>query len=149
MNIKLKDGSIREFAPSTTVKDIFFEISPNLGRAAVAGLLNGEVVDLRTVINEDAELLALTTDDENGMKAYRHTASHIMAQAVKRIFPEAKLAIGPAIDNGFYYDFDVEKPFTPDDLEKVEKEMKNIVSANYEISRFELPKEEEIYAGQR
>ena len=144
MNIKLKDGSIREFSPSTTVKDIFFEISPNLGRAAVAGLLNGDVVDLRTVINADAELLALTTDDAAGMKAYRHTASHIMAQAVKRIFPDAKLAIGPAIENGFYYDFDVEKPFTPDDLEKIEAEMKNIVKEDYEISRFELPKDEAV-----
>jgi len=144
MNIKLKDGSIREFANSTTVKDIFFEISPGLGRVAVAGLLDGKVVDLRTIIREDSELLALTTDDEEGMKAYRHTASHIMAQAVQRLYPDAKLAIGPAIDNGFYYDFDVEKPFSSEDLTKIEKEMKAIVKSNYEIERFELPRNEAI-----
>jgi len=144
MNIKLKDGSIREFASGLTVKDILFEISPGLGRAAAAAILDGEVVDLRTVVENDAELTALTTDDEAGMKAYRHTASHIMAQAVKRLYPNAKLAIGPAIDNGFYYDFDVEKPFSPDDLDKIEKEMKNIVKANYPIERFELPRNEAI-----
>lgn len=144
MNIKLKDGSIKEYVQGTTVKDIFFEISPGLGRAAVAGLLNDKVVDLRTAVNKDSELLALTTDDVEGMKAYRHTASHIMAQAVIRLYPEAKLAIGPAIDNGFYYDFDVEKPFSPEDLTKIEKEMKAIVKANYEIERFELPRNEAI-----
>ena len=140
MNIKLKDGSVREFATGLAVKDILFEISPSLGRAAVAAMLDNEVVDLRTIVEKDAELTALTTDDEGGMKAYRHTASHIMAQAVKRLYPEAKLAIGPAIDNGFYYDFDVEKPFSPEDLEKIEKEMKEIVKANYPIERFELPR---------
>ena len=144
MNIKLKDGSIREFNNPTTVKDIFFEISPGLGRSSVAGLLNGKIVDLRTIIEEDAELLALTTDDEGGMSSYRHTASHILAQAVQRLYPEAKLAIGPSIKDGFYYDFDVEKPFTPDDLVIIEKEMKEIVKANYEIERFELPRDKAI-----
>lgn len=144
MNIKLKDGSIKEYENGTSVKDIFFEISPGLGRVTVAGLLDGEVVDLRTAVNKDSELLALTTDDAEGMKAYRHTASHIMAQAVQRLYPEAKLAIGPAIDNGFYYDFDVEKPFSPEDLTKIEKEMKSIIKANYEIERFELPRNEAI-----
>lgn len=144
MNIKLKDGSIREFADSTTVRDIFFEISPGLGRIAVAGLLDGKVIDLRTAVENDGSLLALTIDDAEGMKTYRHTASHIMAQAVKRLYPEAKLAIGPAIDNGFYYDFDVNKPFSPEDLAKIEKEMKIIVKANYEIERFELPRDEAI-----
>jgi len=144
MNIKLKDGSIREFKSGLTVKDILFEISPGLGRAAVAALVDGEVVDLRTVVEKDSELTALTTEDENGMKAYRHTASHIMAQAVKRLYPDAKLAIGPAIDNGFYYDFDVEKPFSPEDLEKITKAMKDIVKANYPIERFELPRSEAI-----
>ncbi len=144
MKIKLKDDSIKEFAASTTVKDIFFEISPGLARAAVAGLLNGKIVDLRTVVESDGVLLALTTDDAEGMKAYHHTASHIMAQAVKRLYPDAKLAIGPAIDNGFYYDFDVANPFSAEDLIKIEKEMKEIVKANYEIERFELPRNEAL-----
>lgn len=144
MNITLKDGSIREFADGLSIKDIFFEINPGLARAATAAVLDGKTVDLRTTVSNDATLLALTLADEYGLKAYRHTASHIMAQAVKRLYPDAKLAIGPAIDNGFYYDFDIDKPFSSEDLNKITAAMKAIVKTNIEIERFELPRDEAI-----
>ena len=104
--------------------------------------VNGEVVDIRTPIKEDIKLNFLTFDDDGGKLAFWHTSTHIMAQAVTRLFPEVKLAIGPAIENGFYYDFDVERPFTPEDLEAIEKEMKKIIKENYEIENFTLPREE-------
>lgn len=106
MKITLKDGSVKEYAESKSVLDIAFDISEGLARAACAGEVNGEVVDLRTMIEGDAELNILTANDEKGLAALRHTASHILAQAVKRLYPEAKLAIGPSIDTGFYYDFE-------------------------------------------
>ena len=107
------------------------------------GEVNGEVVDLRTVIEEDAELNILTANDAEGLAALRHTASHVLAEAVKRLYPEAKLAIGPSIDTGFYYDFEHE-PFSSEDLESIEKEMKKIIKENAKIERFELPREEAI-----
>ena len=143
MKITLKDGSVKEYAESKSVLDIAFDISEGLARAACAGEVNGEVVDLRTVIEEDAELNILTANDEKGLAALRHTASHILAQAVKRLYPEAKLAIGPSIDTGFYYDFEHE-PFSSEDLENIEKEMKKIVKENEKIERFELPRAEAI-----
>ena len=143
MKITLKDGSVKEYAESKSVLDIAFDISEGLARAACAGEVNGEVVDLRTMIEEDAELNILTANDEKGLAALRHTASHILAQAVKRLYPEAKLAIGPSIDTGFYYDFEHE-PFSSEDLENIEKEMKKIIKENEKIERFELPRAEAI-----
>ena len=106
MKITLKDGSVKEYAQAMSVIDIANDISEGLGRAACAGEVNGEVVDLRTVIEEDCELSILTFNDEAGKAAYRHTCSHVLAEAVKRLYPEAKLAIGPSIDTGYYYDFE-------------------------------------------
>ncbi len=144
MKITLKDGSSREFEAALTAADITKDISQGLYRSACACRINGEVKDLRSVVDGDCTFEVLTFDDEDGRKAFNHTASHIMAQAVKRLYPEAKLTIGPAIDNGFYYDFDVETPFSPEDLEKIEAEMKKIVKENPEIERFELPSSEAV-----
>ncbi len=124
MKITLKDGSVKEYGQAMSVIDIAKDISEGLARVACAGELNGEVVDLRTVVDEDSQLNILTFDSDEGKKAFRHTASHILAQAVKRIYPETKLAIGPSIDNGFYYDMEKDTPFTQDDLAKIEAEMK-------------------------
>ena len=117
INIKLKDGSVIQYEKGMTALDIASDISKGLARVALAAEIDGQVMDLMTEIHKDSELNILKFDDDGGKKAFWHTSAHIMAQAVKRIFPEAKLAIGPAIDNGFYYDFDVDRPFTPEDLE--------------------------------
>ena len=143
MKITLKDGSVKEYSQAMSVIDIANDISEGLGRAACAGELNGKVVDLRTVVSEDAELNILTFNDEEGKAAYRHTTSHVLAEAVKRVFPDAKLAIGPSIDTGFYYDFEHE-PFSREDLDKIEAEMKKIIKENAAVERFELPREEAI-----
>ena len=145
IKITLKDGSIKEVESGMSILDIAKEISEGLARVATAGKVNGNVKDLRTIINEDCLLEILTFEsDLDGKKAYWHTTSHIMAQAVKRLFPNAKLAIGPAIDEGFYYDFDVEKPFTEEDKIKIETEMKKIIKEDLPIERFELPRDEAI-----
>lgn len=144
IKITLKDGSIVEYEKSVTAFDIAKDISMGLARAALAAEIDGKVVDLTTVINEDCELNILTFDDKGGRYAFWHTSSHIMAQAVKRLFPDVKLAIGPAIENGFYYDFDVDKSFTPEDLEDIEKEMRKIVKEDLKLERFELPRDEAI-----
>ena len=144
MIITLKDGSKKEYSGSMSVIDIAKDISEGLARVACAGEVDGEVVDLRTVIDRDCSLSILTFDDEGGRGALRHTASHILAQAIKRLYPDAKLAIGPSIADGFYYDIDKEVPLTSDDLEKVEAEMKKIVKENLPIERFELPRAEAI-----
>ena len=144
MIITLKDGSQKEYSGSMSVIDIAKDISEGLARVACAGEVDGEVVDLRTVIDRDCSLSILTFDDEGGRGALRHTASHILAQAIKRLYPETKLAIGPSIADGFYYDIDKEVPLTSDDLEKVEAEMKKIVKENLPIERFELPRAEAI-----
>lgn len=143
MIIKLKDGSTKEYAQAMSVIDIANDISEGLARMACAGEINGEVVDLRTVAENDCELNILTFNDEAGKAAYRHTTSHVLAEAVKRLYPEAKLAIGPSIDTGFYYDFDVES-FTREDLDNIEKEMKKIIKEGAKIERFELPRKEAI-----
>ena len=140
----LKDGSSKEFESGVSVLDIAREISEGLARAACAGKVNGEVVDLRTEVNEDCELEILTFRDDEGKKVFRHTASHVMAQAVKRLYPDAKLAIGPAIEDGFYYDFDRASAFTQEELADIEKEMKKIVKENIKLERFTLPREEAI-----
>ena len=138
MLITLKDNVVKEYQSGTTAYDIAKDISAGLARAACAAKIDGKVCDLRTCIDKDSSLEILTFDDEDGRRAFRHTASHILAQAVKRLFPDAKLAIGPAIENGFYYDFDVEPPFTADDLVKIEAEMKKIVKEGAEPVQFYL-----------
>ena len=143
MIITLKDGSSKEYAESKTVYEIAKDISEGLARAACAGELNGEVVDLRTVVSEDAALNILTASDPAGLSTIRHTASHVMAEAVKRLFPNAKLAIGPSIDTGFYYDFEAE-PFSREDLDNIEKEMKKIIKEGHELKKFTLPRNEAI-----
>ena len=143
MKVTLKDGSVKEYAQKMSVYDIALDISEGLARAACAGLVNGEVVDLRTEIEEDVELAILTANDEEGLRTLRHTASHVLAEAVKRVFPEAKLAIGPSIDTGFYYDFEHE-PFSREDLDKLEAEMKKIIKEGKRLTKFTLPREEAI-----
>ena len=144
MKIQLKDGSIKEYKKPVMVIDVAKEISEGLGRAACAGEVNGKIVDLRFVINKDCNLSILTFNDEGGKAAFRHTASHILAQAIKRLYPNAKLAIGPSIKDGFYYDVDFEKPFTSEDILLVEKEMKKIVKEDLAISKFTLSRQEAI-----
>lgn len=144
MNITLKDGSVMSFDQAKSVLEIASEISEGLARMACAGEVNGEVVDLRTMIDSDVELSILTFNDDKGKDAYRHTTAHIMAQAVKRLYPNTKLAIGPSIKDGFYYDFDTEETLANEDLLKIEKEMKKIIKEALPIERFELSREEAI-----
>lgn len=142
IQITLKDGTVKEYQEGISVADIAKDLSMGLYKAACAAKVNGAVCDLRTVLHANSEVEILTFDDPEGKKAFWHTASHVLAQSVKRLYPSAKLAIGPAIDNGFYYDFDVEKPFLPEDLEKIEAEMKKIVKEGIELNRFELASQE-------
>ena len=144
IKVTLKGDIVKEFLENTTAADVAKSLSDGLYRAACACKINGTVQDLRTALTEDCSLEILTFDDVDGRAAFRHTASHVMAQAVKRLYPEAKLAIGPAIDNGFYYDFDVEKPFSQEDLLKIEAEMKKIIKENYSPERYELSVDEAI-----
>lgn len=144
IKITLKDGSIKELEHEMSIIEIAKSISEGLARVATAGTVNGKTVDLRYIVKEDCELNILTFNDDEGKRAFRHTAAHILSQAVKRLFPEAKLAIGPAIDNGFYYDFDLEGGFTNEDLEKIEAEMKKIVKEDLAIECFKLPRDEAI-----
>lgn len=144
MIITLKDGSTKEYAEAKSVIEIASDISEGLARVACAGEVDGEVADLRTVIDRDCELNILTFDSEGGKGAFRHTTSHIMAQAIKRLFPEVKLAIGPSIEDGFYYDIDSDEPITAEDLPKIEAEMKKIVKENLAITRFTKPRAEAI-----
>ena len=142
VKITLKDGSVKEYDQGISVGDVAKDLSMGLFRNACCGRIDGNVADLRTPIDQDCNLEILTFDEEDGKKAFWHTASHVLAQAVKRLYPNTKLAIGPAIDNGFYYDFDVETPFGPEDLDKIEKEMKKIVKEGLALERFELPSQE-------
>ena len=145
IKIKLKDNSELEVEEGLSVIEIAKKISEGLARMATCAEIDGEVVDLRTIVEKDCSLNILTFESSlNGKKAYWHTTSHIMAQAIKRLYPEIKLAIGLSIDNGFYYDFDTEKPFTPEMLEAIEKEMKKIIKEDLPIERFELPRKEAI-----
>ncbi len=143
MKIKLKDGSVKEYAESKSVIDIAYDISEGLGRMACAGEVDGKVVDLRTVLSEDCTLNILTAKDPEGLRVVRHTCSHVLAEAVKNLFPQAKLAIGPAIDTGYYYDFDCE-PFSREDLDNIEKEMKRIIKKGDPLEKYTLPREEAI-----
>ncbi len=146
IKVTLKDGSNLEIEKGTSILDVAKKISEGLARVATCGEVNGEIKDLRYELNDDCNLVIHTfsDDDLEGKKAYWHTSSHIMAQAVKRLFPDVKFAIGPAIDDGFYYDFDVEKPFTDEDKAKIEEEMKKIIKENIKIERFSLPKKEAL-----
>ena len=144
MKITLKDGSSKEYAQSMSVIDIAKDISEGLARVATAGEVDEEVVDLRTVIDKDCELNILTFNDEKGKGAFRHTTSHIMAQAIKRLYPDTKLAIGPSIEDGFYYDIDRETPLVTEDLEKIEAEMKKIVKEDLPIKQYTMPRAEAI-----
>ena len=144
MKITLKDGSVKEYAQAMSVIDIAKDLSEGLARVACAGEVNGEVVDLRTVLEQDCELNILTAKDEKGLAALRHTASHVMAQAVKRLYPNTKLAIGPSIADGFYYDMEFDTPLTSDDFGKIEAEMKKIIKEDLEIERFTKSREDAI-----
>ena len=144
MIITLKDGSKKEYAEAKSVIDIAADISEGLARVACAGEVDGEVVDLRHVVDKDCELSILTFEDEGGKGAFRHTTSHIMAQAIKRLYPDTKLAIGPSIEDGFYYDIDRETPLVAEDLEKIEAEMKKIVKEDLPIKQYTMPRVEAI-----
>ena len=140
MKITLKDGSSKEYSEAKSVYEIAKDISEGLARAACAGEVDGEIVDLRTVLDKDCTLNIITASDEEGLRVIRHTASHVLAQAVKNLFPDAKITIGPAIDDGFYYDFD-SQPFSREDLDALEAEMKKIIKQGHEIQRFTLRRE--------
>ncbi|MCL2566402.1 MAG: threonine--tRNA ligase [Defluviitaleaceae bacterium] len=142
--IKLKNGDVKKMEQEVTVLGLAKEISEGLGRAAMGAMVNGEVKDLREALSEDAEVSILTFDDDAGRRAFRHTAAHILAQAVKRLFPDVKFAIGPATAEGFYYDFDKETPFTHDELEAIEAEMKKIIKEDLPLEHFNLPRDEAI-----
>ena len=126
MKITLKDGSSKEYSEAKSVYEISKDISEGLARVACAGEVDGEIVDLRTVLDKDCTLNIITASDEEGLRVIRHTASHVLAQAVKNLFPDAKITIGPAIDDGFYYDFD-SQPFSREDLDALEAEMKKSI----------------------
>ncbi|MBY6953188.1 threonine--tRNA ligase [Clostridium botulinum] len=144
IKITLKDGKVMEFEEGIKISDIAMKISPALYKKALAAKIDGETVDLMTELHKDSSLEILTFEDEMGKWALRHTGAHILAQAVKRLYPEVKLAIGPAIDTGFYYDFEADFTFTPEMLEKIEAEIKKIIKENHKLERFELPREEAI-----
>lgn len=144
MKITLKDGSYKEYQDGLRVMDIAKDISEGLARVAVGAKVDGKVVELNQVLNKDCTLEILTFKDDEGKRIYRHTCSHILAQAIKNIYPTCKLAIGPAIDDGFYYDIDFKTPIAAEDLANIESEMKSIIKANYPLERFELPREEAL-----
>ena len=144
MKITLKDGSVKEYAQPMSIIDIAKDISEGLARAACVGVVDGETADLRTVLDKDCTLSICTSSDPEGLAALRHSASHVLAQAIKRLYPATKLAIGPSIADGFYYDVDPETTFTAEDMEKIEAEMKKIVKEAFPIKRFTLPREEAI-----
>ncbi len=144
IKVTLKDRSVKEYNKGITIKEVAQDISAGLARVALAGEVDGKVMDLSTELQHDCSLNLLTFDDDGGKHALRHTTSHVMAQAVKHLYPEAKLAIGPAIDTGYYYDFDVDKPFSIEELTKIEDEMKKIIKEDLKLERFTLPRDEAI-----
>lgn len=144
IQVQLKGGTVKEYPAGISVIEIAKDISEGLARVACAGVVDGVTVDLRYTVEKDAEVSIVTFEEEEGRKAFRHTTSHILAQAVKRLFPQTKLAIGPAIEDGYYYDFDREKPFSPEELTMIEEEMKKIVKEDLPIERFELPRSEAL-----
>jgi len=144
INVKLPDGSVLEYKEPKTVKEVAFSIGKGLGRDAVGGIVDGKEVDADYLIEDDIELNIITIDSKEGLDIYRHTSSHIMAHAVQRLYPDAKLAIGPTIEDGFYYDIDMEETLSPDDLEEIEAEMAKIIEEDLEIQREEIPKEKAL-----
>ena len=144
VKVQLKDGSIKEFEDGVKAIDVANSISEGLGRSIVGAKVNGEVKDVKTVLTGDVKVEFVKFEDKEGKEVFWHTSTHIMAQAIKRLYPEAKLAIGPAVDNGFYYDIDLEHRLVPEDLEKIEAEMKKIVKEGFEVERMELSREEAI-----
>lgn len=144
ISVKLPDGSVREYEKGITVLDVAKDISEGLARVALGAVVNGKIKGLQETIDEDAEVRLVKFEDEEGKKIFWHTSAHIMALAVKRLFPDVKFAIGPAIEDGFYYDFDTEHRFTPEDLEKIEKEMQKIVKENHTLERFVVSREEAL-----
>ncbi len=143
-NVTLKDGSKLEFNESLSLLDVAKTISEGLARAALAAEVDGVTCDLTEVLDHDAEVNILTFSDQKGRDALRHTTSHVLAQAVKRLYPDAKLAIGPAIENGFYYDFDCDVSFTAEVIEKIEAEMKKIVKEDLALEKFTMEREAAI-----
>ena len=150
IHVTLKDGSVKEFEAGVSVIDVAKSLGAGLAKAACAGRINNQVVDLRTPINEDCNLEICTFDDEDGKKAFWHTAAHVMAQAIQHLYPEAKFGIGPALENGWYYDIGGVKPFTPDQFAAIEAEMKKIVKENIPVEKRIITVEEgrTIFAGQ-
>lgn len=144
IKVTLKDGSVKEFENELSVMDIAKSISEGLARAVVAASVNGKVVGLNHIVKEDCELNLFKFDDEEGKDVFRHTSAHILAQAIKRLYPEAKFAIGPTVENGFYYDIDLDHRLTNEDLEKLEKEMKKIAKEDIAVERYELSREEAL-----
>lgn len=144
VKLTFPDGNVKEFEQGSTMEDVAQSISPGLKKNAVAGKVNGEPIDLRTPIEEDAAIEILTYDSKEGLEVLRHSTAHLMAQAVKRLFDDVKLGVGPVIEEGFYYDIDMEHKLTPEDLPKIEKEMKKIIDENHEITRVEVPREEAV-----
>ena len=144
IKVKLNDGSLREVEENSSVLDLANLISRNLGKNAIVGEVNNTLVDLSNKLKDNDEVNILTTDNEKAVEVLRHSISHIMAQAVKRLYKDAKLAIGPSIENGFYYDFDIEKPLTTEDLEKIEQEMNNIINENLKFERMDVLREEAL-----
>ena len=142
INVELKGGAVKEFENGITPAEIAKSIGAGLYKSVCCAKVDGDLCDLRTPLEKDCRVELLTFDNVDGQKTFWHTASHVLAQAVKRLYPNAKCAIGPAVDNGFYYDFDVEKPFSPEDLEKIKAEMKKIVKSGLELERVELSPEE-------
>ncbi len=143
MKVSLKDGSVREYAPGITIFEVAKDISEGLARNAAVGKIDGEKADLRTPLTKDCELEILTIKDPEGLATLRHTTSHVMAEAVLKLFPDAKVTIGPSIAEGFYYDFD-HAPFSNEDLRAIEKEMKAIIKKGSDITRYTLPRAEAI-----
>ena len=143
-NITLPDGHVKHFEHPLTIHDVALSIGPGLAKAALAGRVDNKVVDLSYLLTEDCSLALLTDKDPESLEVIRHSAAHLLAQAVKLLFPKAEVTIGPVIDDGFYYDFAYERPFTPDDLVRIEEKMQELVRANHPITRRELPRDEAI-----
>ena len=144
LQITLPDGSFREYPGPVTVADVALSIGAGLAKAALAGNVNGEVVDTSYVINENARLAILTAKDAQGLEVIRHSTAHLLAYAVKSLFPEAQVTIGPVIENGFYYDFSYKRPFTPDDLLAIEKKMAELAKKDESVTRKVLPRDEAV-----
>ena len=144
IKVTLPDGSVREFDKGVTVLDVAKDISEGLARVVVGAVVDGEVLDLKRELEKDCNLSLLKFEDEDGREVFSHTSAHMLAQAVKRLFPGTKLAIGPSIKDGYYYDFDTDHRFTPEDLERIEKEMKKIAKEDLEVERFVLPRDKAL-----